>query len=336
MKPAELSSLRRPIKPHRIVSGSPLCRNQSDSDENLMKIGSRYISRPKIPTYVYLYIYVYIYVCVYPIGKIAFRSTDFQLDTLIYHGSNHFSIQSELRIPPITVTDSIPRQGKSELSSTRKTRGYRSSLTARRTDGNSFTCGDHGLFGLVALNRRRPRCCSGFTTGPPPDRFLLLSVVHTYQDSHFCSRDIPGASRSELDADCRCFVALYTRHTFAFATRARHAVPPTLHLFVRVERPRSAATTPLWETHDSPPHASRQNVPLPCQRFRFLLLLLRHHGSPTCSAHLPLVPLLCGCLLSPPMPCQSFPPSLDTFQLCLYFPFLFSFFLSSSFPKVYA
>lgn len=41
----------------------------------------------------------------------------------------------------------------------------------------------------------------------------------TYQDSHFCSRDVPGASRSELDADCRRFLALYTRHTFAFATR---------------------------------------------------------------------------------------------------------------------
>lgn len=210
-------------------------------------------------------------------------------------------------------------------------------VTDSSTDGRKFI----HLRGPRSFWSRRTessqtRCCSGFTTGPPPDRFLLLSVVHTYQDSHFCSRDIPGASRSELDADCRCFVALYTRHTFAFATRARHAVPPTLHLFVRVERPRSAATTPLWETHDSPPHASRQNVPLPCQRFRFLLLLLRHHGSPTCSAHLPLVPLLCGCLLSPPMPCQSFPPSLDTFQLCLYFPFLFSSFLSSSFPKVYA
>lgn len=35
----------------------------------------------------------------------------------------------------------------------------------------------------------------------------------------FLLRDIPGTSRSELDADCRRFVALYTRHTFAFATR---------------------------------------------------------------------------------------------------------------------
>lgn len=54
----------------------------------------------------------------------------------------------------------------------------------------------------------------------------------TYQDSHFCSRDVPGASRSELDADCRRFLALYTRHTFAFATRgpagseASSRIPP--------------------------------------------------------------------------------------------------------------
>jgi len=45
------------------------------------------------------------------------------------------------------------------------------------------------------------------------------SATRTYQDSHFCSRDVPGASRSELDADCRRFLALYTQHTFAFATR---------------------------------------------------------------------------------------------------------------------
>lgn len=54
----------------------------------------------------------------------------------------------------------------------------------------------------------------------------------TYQDSHFCSHDVPGASRSELDADCRRFLALYTRHTFAFATRgpvgseAPSCIPP--------------------------------------------------------------------------------------------------------------
>lgn len=84
-------------------------------------------------------------------------------------------------------------------------------------------------------------------------------VSLTYQDSHFCSRDIPGASRSELDADCRRFVALYTRHTFAFATRARHTVPPTLHLFVRVENDHDRRTTPLWERHTTPlPHASRK------------------------------------------------------------------------------
>lgn len=50
-------------------------------------------------------------------------------------------------------------------------------------------------------------------------KVLQTNTTTTYQDSHFCSRDVPGASRSELDADCRRFLALYTRHTFAFATR---------------------------------------------------------------------------------------------------------------------
>lgn len=118
----------------------------------------------------------------------------------------------------------------------------------------------------------------------------------TYQDSHFCSRDIPGASRSELDADCRRFVALYTRHTFAFATRAQHAVPPTLHLFVRVERPRSA-TTPLWETHDSPPHASRKR-PSPWATVSFS----------SSSAASPLLATSCSnCYAVPRYACESFP-----------------------------
>lgn len=79
---------------------------------------------------------------------------------------------------------------------------------------------------------------------------LWLRASLTYQDSHFCSRDSPGASRSELDADCRRFVVLYTRHTFAFATRARHTVPPTLHLFVRAENDheRSSYHSPLGDT----------------------------------------------------------------------------------------
>lgn len=92
---------------------------------------------------------------------------------------------------------------------------------------------------------------------------LQYCVRHsfTYQDSHFCSRDIPGASRSELDADCRRFVALYTRHTFAIATRVQHGVPPTLYLFVRVERPRSA-TTPLWDIRLSSPRLSKTSLSL--------------------------------------------------------------------------
>lgn len=76
-------------------------------------------------------------------------------------------------------------------------------------------------------------------------------IISTYQDSHFGSHDVLGASRSELDADCRSFGALYTRHTFAFATRtpgprARH-IPPTLHLFVRFEWRRSHHS-PLKQT----------------------------------------------------------------------------------------
>lgn len=82
----------------------------------------------------------------------------------------------------------------------------------------------------------------------------------TYQDSHFCSRDVPGASRSELDADCRRFLALYTRHTFAFATRRPVRGPksytPTLHLFVQLRRRRS-------HRPERPPLPFGTDAPLP-------------------------------------------------------------------------
>lgn len=67
-----------------------------------------------------------------------------------------------------------------------------------------------------------PKSRSPATTRRPDEKYRRSRSRlrrWTYQDSHFCSRDVPGASRSELDADCRRFLALYTRHTFAFATR---------------------------------------------------------------------------------------------------------------------
>lgn len=73
-----------------------------------------------------------------------------------------------------------------------------------------------GPFGTRGFSKSSPRRHDSRTRNID-DRSRLRRW--TYQDSHFCSRDVPGASRSELDADCRRFLALYTRHTFAFATR---------------------------------------------------------------------------------------------------------------------
>lgn len=110
----------------------------------------------------------------------------------------------------------------------------------------------------------------------------------TYQDSHFCSRDIPGASRSELDADCRRFVALYTRHAFAFATRAQLTYPPRYtSLFA-------------WNDHDDRPPlpfgATTARLPTPLENrpsptadgFVFFFLRRDPHCVP------PRGPLLCG------------------------------------------
>lgn len=99
-----------------------------------------------------------------------------------------------------------------------------------------------------------------------------LHDAQTYQDSHFSSRDIPGASRSELDADCRRFVALYTRHTFAFATRGP-AGPCTPHVTPLCSRRTTTIDgLPLpFGAHrfTCPPYAPRKR-PSPT-RFRFLL-----------------------------------------------------------------
>lgn len=79
-----------------------------------------------------------------------------------------------------------------------------------------------GLFGTRGLSDEFPEESFPATARRPDEEYRRpRSRLRrwTYQDSHFCSRDVPGASRSELDADCRRFLALYTRHTFAFATR---------------------------------------------------------------------------------------------------------------------
>lgn len=120
-----------------------------------------------------------------------------------------------------------------------------------------------------------------------PVRRRVTVCTSTYQDSHFCSRDIPGASRSELDADCRRFVALYTQHTFAFATRAQLVYPHVTPLCSRGattighHSPSGLTSsfsfpTPLEKLPSRPPH-------LPGRRgFRFLL---RSMGSPLVFRH---------------------------------------------------
>lgn len=111
----------------------------------------------------------------------------------------------------------------------------------------------------------------------------------TYQDSHFCSRDVPGASRSELDADCRRFLALYTRHTFAFATRgpvgsgAPSCIPPRhTSLFSYDDDGPTVPSdhhSPLGQTPHTPPplriREPRRNAPLLLQRTGLVLFLLR-------------------------------------------------------------
>lgn len=62
-----------------------------------------------------------------------------------------------------------------------------------------------------------------------------------------------------------CWLPSVRRLIYAAYFRLRHPgptrVPPTLHLFVRVERPRSA-TTPLWDTRLSSPRLSKTSLSL--------------------------------------------------------------------------
>lgn len=90
---------------------------------------------------------------------------------------------------------------------------------------------------------------------------IVANRKRTYQDSHFSSRDIPGASRSELDADCRRFLALYTRHTFAFATRGPSGPGPQV-VYPHVT-PLCSATTTTVPPSERPPLPFGTNVSFP-------------------------------------------------------------------------
>lgn len=107
---------------------------------------------------------------------------------------------------------------------------------------------------------------------------IIPQHVSTYQALHFCVRDVPGASRSELDADCWVSWALYTRHTFAFvgdpSARAQAAVPPR-SLFIRMFDQELHDCGPI----DQPPLPVRHttNRHDSSVRFRFLFCYTDKH-----------------------------------------------------------
>lgn len=115
--------MRRPTKPrYPIVSGSGIAFSKRKTYSRETGSRSRYISRPQKSLYIYT---------VYPIRKIDPPISP----GILYpaNGSNHFSIQSELKIPELR----FPGKEKVNYPELGKTCGYRSSLTARRTDGRT-------------------------------------------------------------------------------------------------------------------------------------------------------------------------------------------------------
>lgn len=172
--------MRRPTKPrYPIVSGSGIAFSKRKTYSRETGSRSRYISRSQKSLSLYIY-------TVYPIRKIDPPISP----GILYpaNGSNHFSIQSELKIPELR----FPGKEKVNYPELGKTCGYRSSLTARRTDGRTEII---HLRSFLWSRRTRlapplPRCCSGFTTGRPPDPcfLLLLSAVHVPGLSFLLSR----------------------------------------------------------------------------------------------------------------------------------------------------
>lgn len=109
---------------------------------------------------------------------------------------------------------------------------------------------------------------------------IIPQHVSTYQALHFCVRDVPGASRSELDADCWVSWALYTRHTFAFvgdpSARAQAAVPPHSLLYVCSTK---SSTIVVPSTNHRSPWNTRPTVTIP--QFDFVFFFFIPTNTPT-------------------------------------------------------
>lgn len=144
---------------------------------------------------------------------------------------------------------------------------------------NSWTCLVHLPRILLHSNAIPDRVSS--LRGTRRTKSIRDGSTRTYQDSHFCSHDVPGASRSELDADCRRFLAFYTRHTFAFATRGPLGPGPQV-VYPHVVPLCSTTTTTTVPPSERPPLPFGTDVPLP------LLTLPIHSRAPESQRNVPL------------------------------------------------
>lgn len=100
----------------------------------------------------------------------------------------------------------------------------------------------------------------------------LVRSVHTYQAPHFFACDVPGASRTELDADCRSAGALYTARHFRLRRGPRVPTPTS---FVRRGRTSVSERAHHSPYADAPPRSRSRRSPRARRGFDFDFLFPR-------------------------------------------------------------